>query len=140
MNDIKQGRHITGIPRGGSANHGHAVAFVLKFGDGTEEQYFCDYSLLPLLVGNLKHYGDLAERIQSGMPRNAIKLSAPYVITKVVRSAHSLDGKTVAVEFDTNQGFPLEIAMTQEQALQTIEFLHREIRRAAKAPQHKGHN
>jgi hypothetical protein len=57
---------------------------------------------------------------------NQCAQSAPY-FTGVFRSGDTLDGKHVTVEFNTNHGFPVHLAMTFDQVAQTIEFLQREM-------------
>ena len=127
MGEHMEARHIQNIPWGGVANQGQFVLFDLTFADGSSERYACPLSTVPLLMGNLMQYANMAEAVRTKGTGRTIVEAAPYRATEVVRSGHSLDGSIVSVEYNTTHGFPLSIAMTTEQAKQTIEFLQREI-------------
>lgn len=129
-----QARLITNMPRGGVANQGQHVLFDLRFEDGSEEQYACAISTLPLLVGNLTQYGSMAEAVRVKAPPRSIVEAAPYRVTDVVNSGNAPDGSIVAITYNTTHGFPLSIAMTPDQARHTIEFLQREILLAEQQP------
>ena len=77
----------------------------------------------------------MAEAVRVKAPARAIVEAAPYRVTEVVSSGNSPDGSIVAVNYNTTHGFPLSIAMTPDQARQTIEFLQREILLAAQPRQ-----
>jgi hypothetical protein len=124
-------RLITDIPWGGVANQGQHVLFDLRFDDGQSERYACPISTVPLLMGNLMQYANMAETVRVKAPSRSIVEAAPYRVTEVVSSGHSPDGAIVAVNYNTTHGFPLSIAMTPDQARQTIEFLQRELLLAA---------
>ena len=126
------GRKIQSIPGGGSGNGGDAVFFKLQFSDGSDETYWCDMSLLPMLLGNLSEYGRMSRSVSVKHDGRHDDVGAPYIVTMVDRSAHTLDGKMVVIEYGTNQGFPIQLAMTPAQAQQTIEFLQREMLLAQK--------
>jgi hypothetical protein len=126
-----EAREIKNMPWGGAVNQGQAIGFRLAFHDGPDETYVCALALLPLLMGNLTQYANMAEAVRvKASPRTPVA-AAPYRVTKVPRSGFSPDGKLVSVEFETTHGFPLSIAMSPELAKQTIEFLQREILLAA---------
>jgi hypothetical protein len=122
-----QARQVQDIPWGGVANQGQFVLFDLTFADGSRERYACPVSTMPLLVGNLTQYAGMAEAVRVKGSGRTIAESAPYRATEVVRSGHALDGSIVSIEYNTTHGFPVAVAMTIEQAQQTIEFLQREI-------------
>jgi hypothetical protein len=118
---------LKSIPRGGPANEGQTVVFTLQFFDNTEENVACDIDLMPVLLGNLTKWGRIADTVRMRALHRPLVTSAPYRVAEVVRSAHSDDGKLVAIEVATDQGFPLQIAMYPEQAQRIIELLQREI-------------
>jgi hypothetical protein len=120
-------RLLVDIPWGGVANQGQHILFDLRFADGETERYACPISTVPLLLGNLTQYAHMAETVRVKAPARAIVEAAPYRVTEVVSSGNSPDGSIVAVNYNTTHGFPLSIAMTPDQARQTIEFLQREI-------------
>jgi hypothetical protein len=126
-----EARLIIDIPWGGVANQGQHVLFDLTFHDGQRERYACAISTVPLLMGNLMQYASMAEAVRVKAPPRSLVEAAPYRVTEVVSSGNSPDGSTVAVNYNTTHGFPLSIAMTPDQARQTIEFLQREILLAA---------
>lgn len=121
------GIKIKNIAGGGVADGGAAIYFNLLFSNDQQETYVCDMALLPMLFGNLTAYAKMAEGERVRRSGRQVGTSAPYQITKVVRAGHTRDGKRAVVEFATNHGFPLQIAMSFVQAAQTIEFLQREI-------------
>jgi hypothetical protein len=126
MREIKA-RMLKSIPRGGPANEGQTVVFTLQFFDNIEENVACDIDLMPVLIGNLTKWSRIADAVRMRALHRPLATSAPYRVAEVVRSAHSDDGKLVAIEVATDQGFPLQIAMSLEQAQRIIELLQREI-------------
>jgi hypothetical protein len=127
-------RLISNIPWGGVANQGQHVLFDLHFQDGGPDRYACPISTMPLLVGNLTQYAGMAEAVRTKGADRAVIEAAPYRATEVVRSGHGLDGSFVTIEYNTTHGFPVSIALTLEQAQQTIEFLQREMLLATQLP------
>jgi hypothetical protein len=127
MSGTISARVIQNIPWGGVASQGQFILFDLQFNDGTSEKYACPISTVPLLVGNITQYASMAEAVRIKGPDRSIVEAAPYRATEVFRSGHSPDGSIVSVEYNTTHGFPVSIAMTPDQARQTIEFLQREI-------------
>jgi hypothetical protein len=132
MSERIQARYIQDMPWGGVANQGNVVMFRLTFKDGSDEKYAFDADLGPLLLANLHQYASMAANLKVKGAERAIESAAPYKVTRVARSGYSLDGNFVTVEFATGHGFPVVLAMTPDQAKQTIEFLQREILLAAK--------
>jgi len=133
-------RYIKNMPWGGAANQGQQILFDFTFHDGTAEKYACDLSLVQLLLGNLTQYAAMAEAQRVKMPSRTVASAAPYRVAKVGRSGHSPDGEILSVEFETTHGFPVGIAMTPDQARQTIEFLEREMLLAETGPRRpQGH-
>jgi hypothetical protein len=122
-----EARYIQNMPWGGVANQGNVILFRLTFKDGSDEKYAFDDALAPLLIGNLHQYAEMAANVKVKGPERALESAAPYKVTRVARSGHSLDGKILSIEFATGHGFPVSVAMSPEQAQQTIEFLQREI-------------
>jgi hypothetical protein len=121
------------MPWGGVANQGQHILFDLAFADGSRERYGCPISTVQLLMGNLMQYAAMAEAVRVKAPARAVVEAAPYRVTEVVSSGFSPDGSIVAVNYNTTHGFPLSIAMTPDQARQTIEFLQREILLSSKS-------
>jgi hypothetical protein len=126
-----QARLIMDIPWGGVANQGQHILFDLRFADGQSERYACPISTVPLLMGNLTQYASMAEAVRSKAPDRALVEAAPYRVTEVVSSGYSSDGSIIAVNYSKTHGFPVSIALTPDQARQTIEFLQRELLLAA---------
>jgi hypothetical protein len=129
-----QAHLIVDMPWGGVANQGQQILFDLRFEDGQVVKFACSISTLPLLMGNLMQYAKMAEAVRVKSPGRTIVEAAPYRVTEIVRSGHSLDGTIVSVDYNTAHGFPLSVAMTLDQAKQTIEFLEREILLAKQSP------
>jgi hypothetical protein len=133
MNAISA-RFIVNVPWGGVANQGQHILFDLQFEDGGRERYACAISTVPLVMGNLTQYAHMAEGVRVKSPGRAVLESAPYRATEVFRSGHAPDGSIVSVDYNTTHGFPVSIAMTPDQARQTIEFLQRELLLAQQPP------
>jgi hypothetical protein len=127
MSEHTQAREIVDMPWGGVAMQGQYILFDLRFSDGGAQRYACQISTVPLLLGNLSQYANMAENVRMQAPDRAIMEASPYKVTEVIRSGYSLDGKIVSVEYNTTHGFPVSIALTPDQARRTIEFLQREI-------------
>lgn len=129
----KQGRKFTNITDGGAANDGELVWFTLKFAEG-QETFFCDYSLMSLLVGSLTQYASMADFVKDHSRAGEYVVTAPFQITRVSNSGHSADGQTLSVEFVTDRGFPIQVAMSPDHARATILLLERELQNTANAP------
>ena len=127
-------RVVTSSPRGASANGGHAVKFDLRFEDGAEEAFVCEAPLYQALLGKLVHYGALAENVRLAAPGQPVRLASPYLVTRVAGSGTSDSPSLIAIEFATQQGIPVQIAMSPEDAQKTIEFLERELENLAYSP------
>lgn len=123
---------IKNITGGGSVEGGTSIFFNILFEDGQTDTFVCDLVLLPLFLGNLTAYANIAEGERLKRSGRQTAAGAPYIVTEVFRSGHTTDGKRVMVEMNTEHGFPLQIAMTFDQAAQTIEFLQREMLLAGK--------
>jgi hypothetical protein len=134
MAELTNVRPIKAISRGGPVQGGHGVAFTVLFEDGGEENYYCRYDQLPMLVGNLSNFGSLAEQLLRGLPKEEVQVATPYTFDRLARSGRSDDGKTIALQIATKQGFPLQIAMTPDQAHETIAALQKELTLAGKGP------
>jgi hypothetical protein len=134
MSDHQPFRVITSSPRGASVNGGHAVKFDLRFEDETEEAFVCEAARYQALLGNLQHYGALAENVRLAAPGQPVRLASPYIVTRVSGSGTSDAPPLVAIEFATEQGIPVQIAMSPVDAQKTIEFLERELENLAHSP------
>ncbi|MGA7680193.1 MAG: hypothetical protein WCA54_08440 [Pseudolabrys sp.] len=126
MTDSIEAHYIKGVPWGGAANEGQQILFRLSFhGDQPDVNFACDFAFVPLLLGNLTEY---ARRAEAQRVRSAETIH-PYLVTEVAKSGITTDKKLVWIDFNTNQGFPLSVAMTSEQAQQTIDLLVRQMMR-----------
>ena len=134
MTETIQSREFVDITNGGAAEGGHTVYFELQF-EGDERVVFnCDHALIPKLLGNIRQYGAMADsvRVKEGKP--SLEVRAPYFVETVTRAGHSEDGKTIALQMVAEEGFPLEIAMTPDQARRIIQLMQTELIEAAKPP------
>jgi hypothetical protein len=89
---------------------------------------------VPKLLGNIRQYGAMADASRIKPGASALDVSAPYVVALVDRGAHSDDGLTIAIEFGVSDGFPIQLAMTPDQARETIEILQHELTLATNTP------
>lgn len=131
-------RVLKAVPKGGSIDYGQAIEFTFVFADGTKEDFACPAHLISQLLGNLSQYGGLAARMRaSSGPGSLVELANMYQITNVTRAGHTDGGKLIALEVGTDQGFPIQLAMTPDQAKKTIGLLQTELLRAQKSPSGK---
>lgn len=79
------------------------------------------------IIPNLKHYALMADQERTPLKAGESSPSSPYFMTTLLNSAHSDDGKIVAIQVGTTEGVPFELAMSPEQALETIAALQREL-------------
>ena len=123
MTDSIEAHYIKGVPWGGAANEGQQILFRLSFhGDQPDVNFACDFAFVPLLPGNLTEYARrAAQRVRSA------ETIYPYLVTEVAKSGITTNKKLVWIDFNTNQGFPLSVAMTSEQAQQIIDLLVRQM-------------
>jgi hypothetical protein len=134
MTEVLQSREFIGITNGGAAEGGNTVYFELQF-EGDERVVFnCDHSLIAKLLGNIRQYGAMADSVRKNEGKPPLEVSAPYFVDTVKRAGHSEDGQTIALQMTAEEGFPLEIAMTPDQARRVIQLLQTELIAAAKPP------
>ena len=134
MAEVLQSREFIGITNGGAAEGGNTVYFELQF-EGDERVVFnCDHSLIPKLLGDIRQYGAIADSVRRNEGKPPIEVCVPYFVETVTRAGHSEDGKVIALQLKAEEGFPLEIAMTPDQARLTIELLQTALIAAAKPP------
>jgi hypothetical protein len=134
MAEVIQSREFIGITNGGAAEGGHTVYFELQF-EGDERVVFnCDHALIAKLLGNIRQYGAMADSIRAKEGNPALEVRVPYFIESVTRAGHTEDGKTIALQMMAEEGFPLEIAMSPDQARRIIQLLQTELMEAAKPP------
>jgi len=124
-------RPIKNIINGGVVEAGHGVFFTFLLQDDTQESFHCGYDLVPKLIGNLRQYGSMAQQTRSPVAGRSMELASPYRVAKITRAAHSDDGKVIVFEAAVTDGFPVQLAMSLDQARQTIELLQTELTLAA---------
>ena len=127
-------RPIKSIPFGGPVQGGHGIGFTIEFEGGETENFYCRYDQMQMIVSNLISFTSLAEQLLAGTPKESVQVATPYRLTKIGRTGHTDDGKAIAIEVVTDLGFPFQLAMTPEQALETIERLQNELTLAAMPP------
>jgi hypothetical protein len=134
MAETIQSREFIGITNGGAAEGGNTVFFELQF-EGDERVVFnCDHSLVSKLLGNIRQYGAMADSVRRNEGKPPVEVRAPYFLEAVTRAGHSEDGKTIALQLAAEEGFPLEVAMTPDQARRVIQLLQTALIEAAKPP------
>lgn len=134
MTETIQSREFIGITNGGAAEGGNTVYFELQF-EGDERVVFnCEHALIPKLLGNIRQYAAIADSVRAKEGRPSLQVTAPYFVETVKRAGHSEDGQVIALQLVAEEGFPLEIAMTPEQAGRIIQLLQTELIAAAKPP------
>ncbi len=134
MAEVLQSREFIGITNGGAAEGGNTVFFELQF-EGDERVVFnCDHALVPKLLGNIRQYGAMADSVRVNEGKPPLEVSAPYFLEAVTRAGHSEDGKTIVLQMMAEEGFPLEIAVTPDQAGRVIQLLQAELIAAAQPP------
>jgi hypothetical protein len=134
MAEVLQSREFIGITNGGAAEGGNTVYFELQF-EGDERVVFnCDHALIAKLLGNIRQYGAIADSVRINEGKPPVEMRVPYFLDAVTRAGHSEDGKTIALQMTAEEGFPLEIAMTPDQARRVIQLLQTELIEVAKPP------
>lgn len=119
---------VSGTPSGGVLNQGHEVGFGIP-ADGENYWFRCDKEMLHKLLHNLRGYGEAAEKARVGQPASADDLAYPYTARDKARIGLGHDGKTVAIQFRTQEGIPVTIAMTRGQASDFVDLLSSELRK-----------
>jgi hypothetical protein len=88
---------------------------------------------LPLLARAINDVGIVAEKARKALPGESISTVVPHLVLGV-RTGTSEGDRYIGMKFQTNMGFPLEVAMTPELALETIERLTKELEQLGKRP------
>ena len=133
MSEEVKAKYIKGMPWGGIADNGDVVLFQLVYKDGSAEKFAFDSEVGQMLLGNLRGYAEEAAKTRASGTSKVAEGTAPYRVTNILRAGPSVDGTMVSVEFATASGFPLALAMTNDQAKQTVELLQRSIQAAQKS-------
>jgi hypothetical protein len=119
---------INGIPEAGQADYGQAIRFRLSYEGGDSQFFYCSANFFPKLLTGLNMAGGLAAKTRSAGPGGTLDLVTPVQMTKMTRTGQFVDGQ-IAIEFGTDMGFPMQLAMSRDLARRTIELLEAELLR-----------
>ncbi|HEY4940411.1 MAG TPA: hypothetical protein VII56_03210 [Rhizomicrobium sp.] len=100
----------------------------MKLSDGAEQFFYCRADLYEKLLIALQSYGALAARVRASKPGQLVDIATPVQMTRATRTGQDANGHVI-LEFGTDLGFPMQVAMTRDQTQKTIELLQTELGR-----------
>ncbi len=118
---------VRDIVGGGSVSGGEYVYFTLQFDDLSQHTSAAPFALMPRLVANLLQYAGMAEQDRAKAKGGPAHDVSPYRVTRLISSRRTDDGGLVGLTLGTADGFPLDIAMSPEQAAEVIGMLKGEL-------------
>jgi hypothetical protein len=130
MSDTKprpgDGRIMTGVQYMGATGYGAFVQFVIGFESDAAEPFRCRFENMPNLMQGLQSAAAITEQARAGQPAS-LDLVAPHRVTNV-RVGQAPDG-TIGVQFSTERGIPVLVAMPRDQATKLSTLLVAELRK-----------
>ena len=129
---------VRDIIGGGSVSGGEYVFFTLQFDDLSQHTSAAPFALMPRLVANLLQYAGMAEQDRAKTKGGHAQDVSPYRVTKLISSRRTDDGGLVGLKLGTADGFPLDIAMSPEQAAEAIALLQSELDKLGWKPEAGG--
>jgi hypothetical protein len=124
-------RVVIQVKNGGYSHGGHTVIFDFSFQDGSVEQFRCPADAYGKLVSELRSLGQLAEQVRRTAPGQTMEVIRPYLATNSRTAVAS--GGEIMVRFSTPEGIPVDIAMPQTLARETVERLQIALEQAQNA-------
>jgi hypothetical protein len=112
----------------GHESYGRTIIFQFNFANAPPEIFSCRADLYPKILSGLNAAGGLADKVRNAQPGSLVELSTPLKMTSAVRTGQAKDG-TVAFEFGTEWGFPIQLSMSRDLTERTIELLQAELDR-----------
>ncbi len=129
MVTIIDARRIRDIVGGGPFQGGEGIFFTLAFPTGSHETFHCDLAFLPRLIGHLRQYSMIAAKALGAA--TAPIIAEPFAVEHILKSARAPDGKSITLEVQVRDGFPIELALTRRQARAAIKAIEAQL---AKVP------
>jgi hypothetical protein len=126
-------REIKRVVETRAVDHGHAIEVELEYRDGSIETIKCPFERAGMLVHGITNATVVAERMRSTQPKQKISLEVTYDVTEV-HTGPSVDGKKIALRFQTTLGSPAILAMSLDLARRTIERITAELEKVRKQP------
>jgi hypothetical protein len=87
------------------------------------------------LMDGIRNAASLAVQCQQKLPHSERFVLVPYVADSVA-VGHYANSEGIAIQFQTNEGIPLSVAMNQEVAETTISLLESEVARSPGGSKH----
>jgi hypothetical protein len=121
---------IERVNRWSSSDAGDMIQIETKVEGGSIVVLRTAYSYAARLAQSIIQAAAIAEKKQKQMPGQGIELVTPYMASDV-RTGHTLDNQFVALNFQTTEGVPIQVAMQPSLARETIERLTNELSQVA---------
>jgi hypothetical protein len=127
---------IRRVDRWASSDAGDMIQLEAATEDGSKVVLRTSYDLAARLAQAIIQAAGIAEKKQKQMPGQGIELVTPYMATDV-QAGSSVDRKVVALNFQTTEGVPIQVAMPPNVARDTIARLSDELSRLELGPAQK---
>jgi hypothetical protein len=127
---------IRRVDRWASSDAGDMIQLEAATEDGSKVVLRTSYDLAARLAQAIIQAAGIAEKKQKQMPGQGIELVTPYMVTDV-QAGSSVDRKVVALNFQTTEGVPIQVAMPPNVARDTIARLSDELSRLELGPAQK---
>ncbi len=129
---IVNGKMITAPFSGGTIKGGAEISIGVP-ADGQLHWFRAPHELLPTIVGNLQSFGAAATKARHGTPLSTTEgVAFPYHY-RGHRTWHGFGGQ-IALEIQTTEGIPIQVAMTPDQARTVASVLLAEAGKPSPSP------
>jgi|SRR5215211_6671361 hypothetical protein len=131
-------KQLVGLGEGSVSMGGQEIHLALKFDGGSTLPVSMSHEMLPPLVTALRTCGDIAVRTRLGVGGAALEeLVQPFAVRNFRFGASVGEPPATAIEFSTEQGMPVQIAMPRPLAERLVskleEFLRPKMQKRGRA-------
>ena len=116
-------RQVTDVTRCAVTERGAAFNLTLGFDDGTSEIIPIAHYVIEKLVPVLIQTGHGAAKIRTGVGQTLVEDARPFHVKRISRHAFDPQTGEVVLQIAVTEGFPLILAMSQDQAENAIAAL-----------------
>jgi hypothetical protein len=135
MSEPVKPRPIAALAGGGAVGQGELVGFGFQLKDGSQEWFSCEHTQLHKIVDGLRTFGHIAQKERKARPGGEPLegLAHPYLVnafrTGRGRGVGNPPIEAVGIEFRTQEGIPVTVAIPVPVAEKLVEALEVELGR-----------
>jgi hypothetical protein len=113
-------RVIQNVPQSSSVDWGQSIQLELEFSDGQVEKFSVPFERIPRLAHAIHQAAMLAQEQRKSYPAEFRSTVVAYIVTNCEVFS---DDQKIGIEFRTENGFPVQVAMSKEAAQNLSEHI-----------------